>query len=126
MSGNRQVEKAQQKQLILYYQQFWLSQYSDLRVTMINNDGIKHIIDAMEDKRMGLEAGHPDLLWRIKFAGHYHYFYHELKKLKGTLSSTQKDWWSEFTPTEFVKGAITYGWEAHLEAVQNWLKDFIK
>lgn len=120
-SGKRQVEKTQQKQLVLHYKQVWLPLYPDLRVTMINNDGLKHIIDAIEDKRMGLEAGHPDLLWRIKYAGHYYFLYHELKKSNGTLSDAQKLWWAEFTSTEYVRGAVSCGWDEHLEAVQSWL-----
>lgn len=118
------VEKSQQKQLILHYKQVWLPEYPALRVTMVNNDGLKHIIDAVEDVRMGLEKGHPDLIWRLKYNKHYYFLYHELKKLKGALSPAQKDWWADFTPTEYVSGIVTYGWNEHLQAVQNWLKDF--
>ncbi len=115
------VEKTQQKQLILHYKQLWLPLYPALRVTMINNDGQKHIIDAVEDQRMGLEAGHPDLIWRIKLNKHYYFLYHELKKSTGALSKAQKDWWAEFEPTEYVKGAISYGWENHINTVSTWL-----
>jgi hypothetical protein len=119
--ARNQIEGAQQKQLILHYKQVLLPSYPALRVTYTKNEGDKNIIVAKEDQRMGQEAGHPDLKWRIKYAGHYYFLYHELKKSDGKLTPSQEKWWDEFAPTEFVKGAITHGWNEHLEAIENWL-----
>lgn len=119
------IESTQQKQLILHYKQNLLPLYPGLRVTYTKNEGNKNIIVAMEDQRMGQEKGHPDLKWRLKYGGHYHFLYHELKKSDGKLNPAQKEWWAEFTPTEFVKGAITHGLAEHFEAVDRWLTQVI-
>lgn len=118
MASKKKIEAAQQAQLMLHSKKFWLPNYPELRVTHIS---IKHW-----ELHLGSEKGHPDLMWRYKYAGHYYFLYHELKTSKGSLNDNQIEWWAEFEPTEFVKGKVTYGWKQHLEAVRNWLKDFSK
>lgn len=120
---NKRIEALQQKELIKKYKSEWSPKHPTLKVTMINNDGNKNIVSAMEDQRMGLEAGHPDVLWRYynNTDNQWYFLYHELKKLKGVLNKAQKEWWADFESTEYVHGAITKGLQAHFDAVENWL-----
>lgn len=58
------------------------------------NGGSRHMLEAINLKRMGVSAGFPDVEIPL-VRGHYHGFYIEMKRQKGgRLSPEQAEWLS--------------------------------
>jgi len=113
----KHVEKAIQKEAVLWIEQT----YPDVEVYYYKAEGEKNIITAVEDKRMGLKNGFPDL-FLLTDRNDFTYILHlELKKLKGVLNPNQRVWWAKFKPNYNRKGYVTYSLSEIKEYVTNWI-----
>lgn len=64
------------------------------RLSASANGGSRHMLEAINLKRMGVSAGFPDIEIPIP-CGHYHGFYVEMKRQKGgRLTPEQAEWLS--------------------------------
>lgn len=119
MSGRKNIEDAIQKQLVLWLQK----EYPQIEFYFNKNEGLKNIIEAVNDKKMGLKAGYPDLVLFTPKKGVTYILHLELKKKKGKLNDAQRDWHSKFISTANRKAAIAYGYTEAQTAILNWLRD---
>jgi hypothetical protein len=114
----RRIEDAIQEQLIL-----WLkAEHPDVAVDFNKNEGKKTIATAMKDQRMGQRAGRPDLQLSKKVRSTKHYLQLEIKKLKGKLLPSQKEYHAEFVPAANDRLEVGYGFEQCKEIITNWLQ----
>jgi len=105
------VEDAIQREYIL-----WLKrEFPQARVTATRNEDSRYRGDE-------LELGVTDLIIRWKKGEIRQLFYLELKRLKGTLSPSEKKWAAEFEPCENESYAVAYGLEEAKEVTKLTLK----
>lgn len=116
-SIRRNVEMAIQRELIK-----WLHiNYADVEVIFRKNEGLKSLLTAILDELSGLVAGVPDLQLLTTRNNFTYILELELKKKKGALSPSQKDWHSEFISTSNRKLATGYGLIQAQEIIKAWV-----
>jgi len=122
MNGKRKnIEDVIQKQLVL-----WLKQHSsNIEFFFNKNEGKKSIVEAVNDKKMGLTAGRPDLdLYINDFELDLTYILHlELKKKDGKLNAAQKIWHNNFKPTLNRQAKVAYGFDEAKEIINQWIAE---
>lgn len=112
------VEAAIQKELVKWMRQ----EYPKIDIRYNKGEGDKNLIEAIDDKRMGLaEAGTPDLTLFMDKGEYTYIFELELKRKKGKLNEAQKEWWSEFKPNKNKQGQIAYGLFDAQDKIKNWV-----
>ena len=120
--GRRNVEDVIQIEYVK-----WLSvNHPEIEVYYNKNEGKKHIITAMQDKRKGLKKARPDLDLIMKVRSIYHFLHQELKTKTGKLSPDQKAWHANFIPTKNRQACVSYGLHQAQEHVLKWLEDIQK
>ena len=111
-------ESAIQKELVR-----WLKlQHPDIEILYVKNEGKKNMLTAVEDKRMGLCAGWPDLTLFLNHNNQTFIFHLELKIIKGKLSTKQKEWWANLERTPNRTGCVAYGFIEAMKVVNDWKK----
>lgn len=114
----RRVETAIQKELVK-----WLNiEHPTLEFYYYKAEGEKSMVEAVEDKRMGLKAGFPDLFFFKDIDDITYVFHLELKKLKGFMHNSQKEWHSNFKTTKNRSATTARGLQAAQEAILHWLQ----
>lgn len=105
------IEDAIQRDFVL-----WLKrEYPDVRVTATRNEDSRY-------RGAELEQGITDLIIRWEKEGVRQLFYLELKRLKGTLSKSEKKWAADFVPCGNESYAVAYGLEQAKEVARNTIK----
>lgn len=100
MTSPSKIEDAIQRDFIL-----WLKrEYPSVRVTATRNEDSRY-------RGAELELGVTDLIIRWEKEGVRQIFYLELKRLKGTLSKSEKKWAADFMPCSNESYAVAYGLE---------------
>lgn len=117
MKQRRNIEIAGQRELLKYIK----LTYPQLEVVWVRNEGDKALISAVLDEMSGLVAGFPDLIIFATIGEWTHLLHLELKKIKGTLSGSQKDWHADFIPTTNRTLATAYGYLHAREIVDAWV-----
>lgn len=116
----RYIEYSIQRELIK-----WVKQEYNIEIIWVKNEGKKTKQSAVLDKASGLEAGFPDLMLFKPVRSVTHILHLELKKIKGVMSPTQKEWHTEFKETRNRKAVIAYGFLEAQEKIREWYEQAV-
>ena len=109
----KNVEGAIQRALVR-----WIHEtYPHIKVVATLNENNRHCMD------MGCDDGITDLILFDRVDGVLHVFFHELKKLKGTLQPNQVDWEIDYVmryASSNTHYAVGYGFEQSKKNVIDW------
>ena len=120
--ARKNIESAIQKELVR-----WMArEYPAVEILYVKNEGKKNIIEAQNDKRMGLAVGWPDLTLFKIYDNTTHILHLELKTKIGKLSASQKEWHSKFKQTKNRIAKVAYGFEEAQNVIRAWLSSLPK
>ncbi len=90
------------------------------RLFAIPNGGQRNIIVATKLKSEGVRPGVPDLMLPVPYGG-YHGLFIEMKKVKGKISETQKDWAAFLNSNGYISSTC-FGFDDAKSCISNYLE----
>lgn len=87
----------------------------------IPNEGKRSMSTGRKLKREGLKSGIPDIHLPIA-RGQYHSLYIELKRKKGSSTTTAQKTWQQLLNKYGNKAVICYGWEEAARVLEDYLE----
>lgn len=97
----------------------WMTKQG-IKFYAIPNGGHRHLYEAINLKRSGVQSGVPDLCIPIPSGG-YHGCYLELKREKGGKLSDNQHYWIEFLRDKNYYVQVAHGFEEAREIVAHYL-----